>query len=70
MCDKGWAKRFREAEASFLLEGLDAGENSAYQAMKARIISGEIDIDDAIQLRLEHYKSLQQAAVSEFADSK
>jgi len=65
--DEARAKHFREAEASFLLEGLDAGGNLEYQAMKARIIAGEIDFDDAIRQRLEHYKAQRQTAASEYS---
>jgi len=51
------AKHFREAEASFRLEGMDARDDEFYQAVKARVIAGEIDGDEMMRLLLEDAKS-------------
>ena len=58
------AEHFRQAEANFRLSGLDASGNAHYQAMKARIISGEIEADDAIQETIDYYKALIKARAS------
>jgi hypothetical protein len=50
------AKHFREAEASFRLEGMDASEDGFYQSVKARVIAGEIDGDEMMRLLLEDAK--------------
>jgi len=64
------AEHYRQAEASFLLEGLDSSGNQNYQRMKALVIAGEIDVDEAIRQTVEHYKALSRASVSEYAVSK
>ena len=50
------AKHFREAEASFRLEGMDASEDVFYQSVKARVIAGEIDGKEMSRLLLEDAK--------------
>jgi phosphoserine phosphatase len=60
------AEHFRQAEASFLLEGLDSSSNEHYQKMKALVISGELDIDESIRQTVEHYKALSRASVNEY----
>jgi hypothetical protein len=64
------AEHFRQAEASFLLEGLDSSNDEHYQALKARIIAGDIDFDDAIRQTVEHYKALAGASAPELASAK
>jgi hypothetical protein len=54
---------FRQAEASCLLEGVDPNRSAHYVAMKARVIAGEIDIDEAIQQTVDHYKSIAASRV-------
>ena len=63
-------EQYRQAEASFLLEGLDPAGNVEYQALKARVISGEIDADEAIRLTIERFKALAQPSVRELAIAK
>ncbi len=58
---------FRRAEASCLLEGIDPNQSAPYVAIKARVLGGEIDIDKAIQLTVDHYKSLAESRVSDYA---
>jgi hypothetical protein len=61
------AEHFRQVEASFRLEGLDSRGNVQYETMRDRVISGEMDIDDAIRESVEYYKALARASVSEYA---
>jgi hypothetical protein len=49
---------FRQAEASCLLEGVDPNQSAQYVAMKAGVIAGEIDIDEAILQTVNHYRLL------------
>ncbi len=58
---------FRRAEASCLLEGIDPNQSAPYVAIKARVLGGEIDIDKAIQVTVDHYKSLAESRVSDYA---
>jgi hypothetical protein len=60
------AEHFRQAEASHLLEGLDSSRNEHYQAMKARVIAGEIEPEEAIRQTVEHYKALGKASVKQY----
>jgi len=60
-----WAQHFQEAEASFRLEGLDSTGNVEYEALKARVIAGEIGIDEAIRSTVERYKALGDASVEQ-----
>jgi hypothetical protein len=64
------AEHYRQAEASFLLEGLDSSGDLHYQAMKARVIAGEIDIDEAIRQTVEHFKALGRATAPELIAAK
>ena len=64
------AEHFRQAEVNCLLEGLDSSGNEHYQAMKARVIAGEIDIDDAIRETVEYYKSRNRVPVRQYAEVK
>jgi len=61
------AEGFRQAEASNLLEGLDSSGDVFYQALKARVISGALDIDDAIKLMVVHCQEIARASVKEYA---
>ena len=58
---------FRRAEASCLLEGVDPNQSVHYVALKARVIAGEIDIDEAIQLTVNHYKSIAASRALDYA---
>jgi hypothetical protein len=51
-------EHFRQAETNFLLEGLDASKDQEYQAMKAPIVAGEMDVDEAIRQSVGHFKVL------------
>ena len=42
MTDSERAEAFRQAEASLRLEGLDPAGDNHYEAVKARVIAGEI----------------------------
>jgi hypothetical protein len=61
------AKHFQDAEASFLLEGLDASGDLFYQETKARVIAGEIDSEEAIRLAVEYSKETSRAVLAETA---
>jgi len=63
------AEHFRQTEASFLLEGLDSSNDAEYQAMKARIIAGEIDFDDAIRQTVGHFRKLTGSVLLKGAGS-
>lgn len=60
---------FRRAEASCMLEGVDPTQSAQYAAVKARVIAGEIDIDEAIQRTVNHYKSIVASRVLDYAVS-
>lgn len=64
------AEHYRQAEASFRLEGFDPTGHEEYQELKARVIAGEIDVDDAIRQTVERYKALSQPSVPELATAK
>jgi hypothetical protein len=59
-------EHFRQAEASFRLEGLDSTGDVQYETIRGRVISGEMDVDDAIRETVEYYKALAQASASEY----
>jgi hypothetical protein len=61
------AEAYRQAEASFRLEGLDSTGNVQYETLRARVIAGEIDSDEAIRLTVEHYKALGRASAANYA---
>jgi hypothetical protein len=42
---------------------VDPNRSAHYVAMKARVIAGEIDIDEAIQQTVDHYKSIAASRV-------
>jgi hypothetical protein len=62
-------KSFQDAEASFLLEGLDAGEDLFYQETKALVIAGEIDSEEAILLAVEYSKKTSRTTLAENSKS-
>jgi hypothetical protein len=55
-------KHFQDAEASFLLEGLDATGDLFYQETKSRVIAGEINSEEAIRLAVEHSKKTSRTS--------
>lgn len=61
------AKRFQDAEASFLLEGLDASGDLFYQETKSRVLAGAIDSEEAIRLAVEYSKEISRPALAETA---
>jgi len=61
------AKHFQDAEASFLLEGLDASRDLFYQETKSRVVAGEIDSEEAIRLAVEYSKEISRPALAETA---
>jgi hypothetical protein len=61
------AEQFRRAESSCLLEGVDPNQSEQYVAVKARVLAGELDIDEAIQLTVDHYKSIAASRVLDYA---
>ena len=63
------ADHFKQAEVSCLLEGLDSSGDVFFQAVKARVISGEIDMDEMLRLLLEDSKSNYEAAGANLAQA-
>jgi hypothetical protein len=53
---------FRQSEGSVRLEGIDPTEYPEYLALKARILAGEIDSQQAIALLAAQYKSARTKA--------
>jgi hypothetical protein len=43
----------REAEASSFAEGIDPANDLEYQALKRRLLAGEITVDEAVALYIE-----------------
>jgi hypothetical protein len=60
-------KAFRQAEASCLLEGMDASGDTFYQCVRQRVVSGEIDADEMMRLLLEDSKMKAGKAAMKFA---
>jgi hypothetical protein len=58
---------FRRAEASCLLEGLDASGDAFYQAVKQRVLAGEIDADEMTRLLVEDSRTKSGMAAIDFA---
>ena len=56
------ARYFREADASCRLEGLDSSGDDFYQAVKARVIAGEIDGEEMMRLLMEDSRAKYQGA--------
>jgi len=61
------AEYFRQAEVSNLLEGLDGSGDTFYQALKARVISGEIDMDEGMRLLLDDCKAIAAQHAADLA---
>jgi hypothetical protein len=61
------AEHFRQAEASLLLEGMDSSKDEFYQAAKARVIAGEISIDEMMRLMIEDCKLRSKHRAAEMA---
>ncbi len=53
---------FRQSEGSVRLEGIDPTDYPEYLALKARILAGEIDSQQAVELLAAQYKSAQPIA--------
>jgi hypothetical protein len=53
---------FRQSEGSVRLEGIDPTDYPEYLALKARILAGEIDSQQAIELLAAQYKSARPIA--------
>jgi hypothetical protein len=53
---------FRQSEGSVRLEGIDPTDYPEYLALKARILAGEIDSQQAIDLLAAQYKAAQTKA--------
>jgi hypothetical protein len=53
---------FRQSEGSVRLEGIDPTDYPEYLALRARILAGEIDSQQAIELLAAQYKSAQPIA--------
>jgi uncharacterized protein YaaN involved in tellurite resistance len=56
------ARAYKEAEASFLLEGRDVTGHELYQALKAKVIAGEMTPDEAHAAILEDYRQRAEGA--------
>jgi hypothetical protein len=54
---------------SCLLEGLDSGGDAFYQAVKARVIAGEIDGEEMMRLLMEHSSGKRQGGRADFAQA-
>jgi len=63
------AKHLRQAEASCLLEGLDSSGDAFYQAVKARVLAGEIDGAEMMRLLMEDSSANYQGAGSDLAQA-
>jgi hypothetical protein len=61
--NKETAKAFRDAEANFQLSGLDPLTIEHYKATKARIVAGEINLDEAVRLAVEHHTKINRSSV-------
>lgn len=55
---------FRQAEASLSLEGLDPTESEQYNALKARVIAGELSFDEARVIFTEWHRDLARKAAA------
>jgi hypothetical protein len=63
------AEHFRQAEASCLLEGLDSSGDAYYQALKARVIAGEIDGEEMMRLLMEDSKAKYEGVGADLAQA-
>jgi hypothetical protein len=63
------AKHFREAEASCLLEGLESSRDAFYQAVKARVIAGEIDGEEMMRLLTEDSRAKYEGVGADLAQA-
>lgn len=58
--NKVTAQAFRDAELNFQLSGMDPLASEHYKITKARIVAGEINLNEALQLAVEHYTEINR----------
>ncbi len=63
------AEHFRQSEASCLLEGLDSSNDEFYQAVKARVIAGEIDGQEMMRLLMQDSRAKYEGVGAELAQA-
>ncbi len=63
------AKVFREAEANFRLSGLDPLEIEYYRTVKAKLVTRELDFDEAVRLSVERYTVTESDSAPELPPS-
>jgi hypothetical protein len=49
---------------------MDASGDADYQAIRAQVVAGTMDIDDAIRLTIEHCKAMSRSSAAELNFAK